>query len=380
MSGPKRGIWYIPYDPTPARLDDLSRFVTKQDAWLDRHAPFIKHNLGSNAFARAQAARDLVDEYIEAGDPDGGFDAYGDAWYLLNQLYREAMDAKRKRKQQERLRRQQQQQERYERLKRQQAAARLFAECKTVWQDSENQALLKRWTGRTELRNLTTALETLAACAPGQVQHKASAWQKRFEYILDTAVKRARQNSKQVQEWAPRVQGVIRDLGGLNITVLTNEEQTHFKAEKNQLQQTTEYALSNEVLEELHTAFDKLKNLETEYSTKIKTAQFQKATEIVRQALAKCGYSVASRTEADGSKILRASGFPLKSLSVEMNPDTDEMKLNVKGKEHCVEDIKSLQAELAGQGLVLTMTDWGMGKPQNIHKYSQQNISIGGAE
>ena len=87
MSGPKLGIWNFQYDPTPTRLDDLSRFVAKQDAWLGRHGSFIKRNLGSSAFERAQSARDLIDEYIDAGDPDSGFDAYGNAWSLFNQLY-----------------------------------------------------------------------------------------------------------------------------------------------------------------------------------------------------------------------------------------------------------------------------------------------------
>ena len=109
MSGPKRGTWYFSYDPTPARLNDLSYFATKQDAWLTRHRSFICRYLGNEAFVRAQAARNIIDDYIDEGNPDDGFDAYGDAWNLFNQLYREASRAKQleqQRKRQEQLKQQ----------------------------------------------------------------------------------------------------------------------------------------------------------------------------------------------------------------------------------------------------------------------------------
>ena len=390
MSGPKEGYWDFDYDPTPTRLADLSRFATKLDTWLNRHSSFIRYNLGDKALESARTARSLIEKHIKAGNPDKGFDAYGAAWVLLNRLYREAIDAKRKRQRQkhhEQLKRQQQQQERYEQLKRrqqrehrerlkqQQAATRLFSECKAVWQNSENQTLLKLWADQRELRNLAAALQAVAFGTPQQMQRKAQGWQQRFEHLLDAAAKRAEQNSKAVQEYAPRVQAEIQKLGELNLTVLTDDEQTHFRVKKDRLLQVIEDALSNEILEELASTFGDLRSLAEKYSTKVKTAQFQNAVKFVREALSRYGYSVTSRTEANGTRVLQASGFPLKSFLVEMNPNTNNMKLNVNGE--CKDSVQVLQAELAKNGMVLTMTDWGNAKPQSVHEHLQQNLRLG---
>ena len=394
MSGPKRGNWRFTYDPTPTRLVDLSCFVAKQDAWLQRHGSLIKCCLGNAAFAKAQAARDLIDKHIKMGNPDAGFDAYGNAWNLFNQLYRDAIDAKRKQQQQQRqeryeqLKQQQQHQEqlkqqerqRYcERLKQQQIATRLHAECKAAWQNHENQALLLQWIHPADCQQLASELQATGKEPAEQMKRKCLAWQESFEYILRLATKRASRNSKAVQARLPHLQATVKSAAQLNITVLTGEEQRRFTSERLSLQQAAEEALSTENLKELDSAICHLKELTENYRAKIKIAEFGKATKVVQNALSNCGLSVTLHYKPDGTAILQASGFPTKSVNVEMNPDNNEMKLNMGDKRACIKDVKSLQAELANRGMNLTMTDWGTGKPQNIYEHLQQNLTMGGA-
>ena len=372
MSGLKRGIWYIPYDPTPTRLADLEHFSTKQDAWLERHGPFVRRYLGKEAFATAQAARDLVDKYIKARNPDRGFDAYGRAWNLFNQLYRKAMNTK-----------QQQRRERQERLGRQRAVTRMLAECKAVWQDSENQKLLRRWADRSELQDLANAQETLSTGKPSQIQRKAQAWQKRFDKTLRAATEASQENTKAMQETLPKLEASLDTLGKLNVDGLDDDElKKHFWQEKERLHQQAHDAILKEDPSVLVLAINSLNQLATDYEPKVKMAQFQKATDAVGKALSNCGYSVTSRYEANGSIVLQATGFPFKSANVEMNPDTDEMKLNVSDEHgsHCVRDVKRLQAELTRQGLQLKMTDWSKGEPQSVHEHLGQNLTLGGAK
>jgi len=368
MSGPKRGSWRFVYDPTPTRLADLSGFVAKQDAWLKQNGSFIQSYLGNEALITAQAARDLVQKYIAAGDPDAGFDAYGEAWSLFNQLYRQAMETK------QRLRLQEQ-------LRQQQAAANILDEYKETWQAPENQTLLLRWVAASEHQRLAADLRSVSTGSFEQVQRKAQAWQRNFKQAIETATNRAAENSRVVKACIPALRTIIQTIGILNTTVLPDEDQKQFNALKTQLHQDAESALSKEDLNALQLQIGHLENLAAEYAPKIKAAQLRKASQIWRDALAKCGYAVSSRTEPGGAIILEATSFPLRSLNVQVSPDTDEVKLEVNGKhDHtcCVKDVQSLQAELARHGVELNMTDWGKGKPGIIEQQLSSKLSIGG--
>jgi len=373
MSGPKEAVWYFVYDPTPTRLADLEQFAAKQDAWLERNGSFIRRYLSNEVLTAALQARHRIDECIEIGDADEGFDAYGAAWQLFNELHQRAMEEKQKA---DYCRHQEQ-------LERQRTATRLLSECRSLWEDAENQVLLNRWIDRKELQRLSASLENTATGTAEQVQRNAAAWQKRFYQVLRKAAKASEENSKAVQNCVSRLQAAFETLGQLNIDVLTdNELKSHFWREKERLQQQADNAFQEEDLSVLVQSIESLNKLAVDYGQKVKMAQFQKAADTVRAALLKCGYSVSSRTETDGTTVLQATGFPFKSVDVKMNPNTDGMKLNVADEHggHCVKDVQSLQAELARQGLYVKMTDWGMGKPGSIEQQLANIISIGGAK
>jgi len=155
VSGPKRGTWHIPYDPTPARLDDLSEFAARQRTWLERHGGLVERFLGTQALAEARRAYQLVLACVEDGDPDAGFDAYGAAWALFNALHRDACEARRRRI--------------LEVQERQQRAAReVLAECTQVWAGEENQRLLSRWLEPVERARLESDLAA-AAAGPAEI-------------------------------------------------------------------------------------------------------------------------------------------------------------------------------------------------------------------
>ncbi|UCD29389.1 MAG: hypothetical protein JSV03_02585, partial [Planctomycetota bacterium] len=214
MSGPKRGSWRFSYDPTPEQLDDLSHFAAKQDAWLRRNGGFIRRYLGNEALERAQAARDVIDDCIAAGDPDDGFDAYGEAWDLFNQLRREATRAKHL--EQERRRRKQ--------LRQQRDAAKMLAECNAIWQDQDTQALLLRWARPREHKDMASALQALGNCPTHKVTHEAQAWRRRLEYLLNTANSRAQENAKAVAACVPQLRSAVQRLGELDLSVLGRGE------------------------------------------------------------------------------------------------------------------------------------------------------------
>lgn len=152
MSGPKRGTWRIVYDPTPQRLADLSGFAGKLDVWLERHGRFLEAELGTDALAQAHAARDQVYEQLDVGDPDQGFDDYGVAWAVFNELHDRAHKARREREHRQRLEQEQQQRaeqerqqrleqdrrqrlelERRQRLDQERAASALVDDCFAAW-------------------------------------------------------------------------------------------------------------------------------------------------------------------------------------------------------------------------------------------------------
>jgi hypothetical protein len=394
MSGPKRGTWRIYHDPTPARLADLEQFAANQDAWLARNGSFIERFLGREALERARSAYTRVLDCVDSGDPDSGFDRYGQAWEIFNELRRQATEAKQQahvqrqlREQQRRfaehqLRIQRQQREDQRRLAQQRAAAEALRECQEAWQDSESQALLRRWMDPSECHRLAAALEAAAVGSPEQVQEKSRAWQNSLRTVLAAANRRAAENARAIRECRPALSTARQLLDSLNISVLTDSQRNGFSRLKRQLQTQVDEALSAENLRELRLFIAQIRELAARYQPQIKAAELEKASQVWRDALTRCGYSVVSRTGPDGAVILQASSFPMKSLNVEVRPDTKEVRLDVNGKhDHagCVKDVQSLQAELARQGVQLTMTDWGTGKPGGVGRQLSQGLSIGGA-
>jgi hypothetical protein len=372
MSGPKEAVWYFAHDPTPTRLADLEHFAAKQDAWLERNGSFLRRYLGNEALTAAMDARHQIDECINMENPDAGFDAYGEAWRLFNELHQQA----REKKQQENYDRRQKQ------LERQQTVTRLLSECKTLWKDAENRALLNRWIERKKLQELAISLENMATGTLEQVQSKIAAWRKRFYQILQDATKASERNALAVQNCIPKLQAAFETLGKLNIDALGDSKlKDRFRLDKERLQQQAENALQEENLPVLVQSIESLKKLAADYGQKVKIAEFRKATEVVRAALSRCGSSVSLRAEPNGTMVLQATGFPFKSVNVKMNPDTDGMKLDVADKHggHCVKDVQSLQAELVQDGLHLKVTDWGSGKPGSVEQRLANNLSVGGA-
>jgi len=369
MSGPKRGTWRIAYDPVPGRLADLSDFATKQEAWLERQGAFLERYLGRQALAEAEQAHGLVLECLEDGDPDAGFDAFGAAWALFNALHRDAREARRRRilEAQERQRH---------------AASELLAACRQAWAEAEdeNQRLLSRWLEPGERACLASALNAAAAGSAEEVQNKSRAWQADFGRALDLAGRRAGENARAVRAAVPDLRSAVQALGGLNIPLLSEDEQKRFAGTKARLEQTAEAALAQEDLAGLRSTVRHIRNLAAEYEPRIRSAELRKAAEAWRAALVTCGYAVACREERDGTLVLEASGFPTRTVSVQVRPGTEEVLLNV-GRQHdhtrCVRDVQELQAELGRQGVALTMTDWGRGNPGSVLQHSDAGLSVG---
>jgi len=380
MSGPKRGTWRFVYDPTPTRLADLAQFAARQDVWLEQHGSFVGRYLGNEALARARAARDLVHHYITLGDPDAGFDAYGQAWALFNQLYRDAAEAQRRRRIEEQARVQQRRLE--DHAKAQRAAEAVAGQCRDAWESTENQALLQRWVDAPERQGLAAALTSIGMGLPREVQEKARVWQGRFAQALRQAGLRAEENARAVKACVPRLRVATRALDGLNAGVLPPEDRKRFDDLKDALRQTAESALAREDLPALRKVIRFMKDLHAEYEPRIKAAQLEKATEVWRAALVTCGYAVKLRTDRDGAVVLEASSFPMRSVNVRVRPDSEEVNLEVngaKGHAGCVRDVQSLQAELARQGVELKMTDWGSGNPGGVMQQQAARIAVGGA-
>jgi len=370
MSGPKRGTWRIFHDPTPTRLSDLSRFAARQDAWLERNGSFVERHLGGEALAEARAARDLVQQCIELGDPDGGFDAYGQCWSLFNQLYRDAAETQRRRRVEEQARTQH-------------VAEALVDQCRELWQAPENQALVQRWVEVDERYRLSETLTALGVGAAREVQAKARAWQNQFAQALRLAGQRAAENAKAVKACAPALRSATQAMDEVNADVLPRLDRRRFEDARARMRDETEDALTREDPQVLRGAVKRMKALVAEFEPKVRAAQLEKATEIWRSALARCGYGVALRTEPDGTMVIEASSFPMKSVNVRVRPDSEVVNLEVNGvRDHaaCVRDVQSLQAELARQGVALTMTDWGGGKPGGVTQRNDARVSAGGAQ
>ncbi len=365
MSGPKTAVWSFDYDPTPTRLADLERFAAKQDAWLRRHEDSIQFYLGDEILASARQARQLVDECISAEDPDSGFDAYGAAWSLFNQLHRRTKEAKR----------QEADRKDRDRPKEQQTVAKLVSDCQALWEDPDNHDLLLRWAEQRDIEGLASSLAAARAGEIHMVHDRITAWRRRFDQILSGARQASSKNSDAIQGHLPRLHAVIEDIGRLHIGII--DSSASFVREKDQLHQQADEAVQDEDLSGLEESIRRLEAFRDNYTEQIALAEFEKATANVRDALGACGYTVTSRTDENGVVVLRASGFPCRSVDVELRPGSEEMCLNV-DSEVCVKDVRSLQAELARQGMQLSVVDWGRGDSHGLCSDLQRNTVVGG--
>jgi hypothetical protein len=367
MSGPKRATWSFTYDPTSRRIQDLEFYAATQEDWLQRHGEFIRRYLGEEAWTAALNALGAVDECITAQDPDSGFDAYGDAWNLLNELHTQAREAKR----------QHQEAKREARRRQRQAAQTLIAECQAIWDDHDNQDLLHRWTGPTTVEGLRNSLCALTGGDPTTIQQRARQWRRRWDTAVAKAEKIAAINDIAFRDCLPKFRAALEDIQRLNTQILSDGES--FELDRKRLQQEADLAIREKDVATLTACAKGLRALHEAQLGKIKAAEFKKATDKVRAALAACGYSVESREDKDGAVVLRASAFPMKLVNVQMAPARDEMRLDVKDQHgtHCVQDIRSLQAELARHGMELAITDWGKGSPQSARCCVEQNAHAG---
>jgi hypothetical protein len=366
MSGPKTATYSFRYDSTPTRIQDLESFTNEQEAWLKRNGGFIQRYLGEKALTEAQDALAYVDECITNQDPDAGFDAYGDAWSLFHELHDQAKEAKRR----------QQDAKRQAWLQEQQAAEGLVSQCDALWDDQDSRDFLYRWVRRETVDRLQASLDDLSNGKPFVIQKKARQWQRAWDEALSQAEQAAQENAKVLREHLPKLRAALESLQKLNARILPDA--ARFERERKELQHCVEEALRDEDGSRLQSCVRSLLRLRDVYAEKIRAAEFQKATETVRDALAACGYSVEFRRDKDGTVVLEASGFPMKLVNVQMKPTHKEMKLHVEDEHgsHCVQDIQSLQAELARHDMELSITDWGKGNPQGLCTSVEQNTVV----
>jgi len=364
MSGPKRAQWYFVHDPIPTRLADLSAFSGKLDAWLGRHSAFIKQNLGEAAVARAVAAIAQVQRCIDVRAPDAGFDAYGNAWRVLKRLQQDAGAAKRRRAGGQRRRAKQ--------------AISLVAKCRRAWDCEENRQLLRRWADPGDYLRLGNRLDALRRDAgPGAAQ-TARRWLADLKRTVRLATARAEENSRAVRACLPGLHTALQKLGELNAGVLDVSDRDQLVASRTQLRQAAQAAVAAEDLSGLRSAIRGLDGVATAYRPRVKAAELKKAAEVWKQVLSGSGYSVDTRVESDGTVVLKAASFPMRSVEVQMSSKTNEVQVNVDGSPNCVQDVKALQAQLARQGMQVQVTDWGKGGPQHAHQRLSAGLSTGG--
>jgi hypothetical protein len=233
-----------------------------------------------------------------------------------------------------------------------------------------------------EHHQLAAGVASISVGSPREMQEKARAWHDRFAQALRLAGQRAEENARAVRACVPRLRAATQALDGLNTVVLPAEDRKRFDDLRGALRETAEGALAREDLPSIQKAVRSMASLHADYEPRIKAAELKKATEVWRSALANCGYGVTLRAEPDGTMVIEASSFPMKSVNVRVRPDSEEVNLEVNGtRDHaaCVRDVRSLQAELARQGVVLNMTDWGSGNPGGVMQQQAAQIAVGGA-
>ena len=391
MSGPKRARWFLVYDPTPKRLTDLARFALKLDRWLGNHQEFVGEQLGEDAVGELFSARDAVGDCIEARNADAGFDAYGRAWATFNELHRRASQERRRRQAERReqelreMRRREMEARRREDAARKQreagrrqkeAARKLVEQCRAAWKADGH--TLRDWGRQGDHERASGAVSALSRMAPGRAIREARSWLEGFHRMVSAAERRERDNAEAVAAILPGLHERLQELGSLNAGVLTQQQQEDLDRQKAAFVDEADRLQEAQALGALQDLATSVAEYLAKFVGLVKEAEFRKAAEAWKDALGKSGYSVNARTEPDGTVVLEASSFPMKSVRVRMTAESQEAELNVDGSSKCVQDVKSLQAELANRGLELTVTDWGKGEPQQMYHQVAQTISAGG--
>ena len=242
--------------------------------------------------------------------------------------------------------------------------------------------LVQRWVDVPGRYQLAETLASVGAGGVREVQEKARVWQSRFAQALRQAGQRAAENARAVKTCVPALRSTSQAMDEVNADVLPRPERRRFEDARARLRDEAEEAMTREDLQVLQNATAGMKALVAEYEPKIRAAQLKKAAEVWQSALTNCGYGVALRTEADGTVVIEASSFPMKSVNVRVRPDSEEVNLEVNGaRDHttCVIAVQSLQAELSRQGVELKMTDWGSGNPGGVMQQQAAQIAVGGA-
>lgn len=357
MSGPKEGLWWFLHDPAEQRLADLEEYCARLDEWLARQRPFLRQHLGERGVREAERARRAVEECIENGDPDGGFDSYGDCWATFNALWRSAAQARSVERQ--RLAR--------ERQERQTQAAAILRECVAAWRDEDSRSLLERWGDRKQREAFQVSLAELRAAGPERVIARGHAWLDKHERLIATAEAAAAENSRQVQGFAPTLAASLRAMSEPDLSFLAREESGALSARRDALGKQSQDALGCEDMTRLlslHREIDEFTKLSL---AKVRAAQAARAAGVWQDALAKLGYTVRVRRDPDtGTSVVEARAFPRRSVKVEFSGDTDKARLNVNGEydsTQCVGDMQAIQAALAELGMGFKVTNWGRARP-----------------
>lgn len=381
MSGPKRGTWRLTrvnrrstYESTQKQLADLTRFRKKLDNWLTCQAPFLREHLGEEAVSKGQEAIDRVSAYIKDGSPNSGFGAYGRAWRSFNELWREAARARdRKRCEHRRCQREQRQQ-----LEARAAAA--LQACRTSWDDHEHRKLLARWAPTQQVNSLAQELSSLERGKPQSRLENTEAWQRRFEQLLDAAKQQSAENTERVASLLPRLHDGFDKLSLCDVSCLSEDRQMAISASTEVLQREARAATDAEEAGRIDDLCRRVEGLRAEAEGENRTAQLRLVADRWHGVLAGLGYSVVPVKERPGGTlVLEASSFPMRSVSIALQPGSDEVHLNVNGAHdsvQCVKDMTAIQEALAQQGIEFTMTDWGRGRP-DTRVVRQQHEQVG---
>jgi len=364
MSGRKRGrisFAYVDYyDPTPVRIADLRKFSAKLGRWLARHYEFLECNLGKKSAEEARAAYKAVLELIDLDLPDEGFDAYGRAWEICNELWRAAAQRREER-------RRALAEKRVRQAREKEQADALIAECSDAWSDPEIRRLLKRWAPEGGVETLVHEIGSLSQGRPEEIVNKATAWLEKFRQILLGARNKAEANAERAAGLLTHVSTALSTLHDLDLSALEPAERALAEHEISKLRARADVALTDENIAHLQELPGAIQALRADLSEKIEVNRVNRATEAWKAALQELGYTVQVRSEEEsGTAVIQASSFPMSSLVATFQPGSHEITLQVNGEHdttQCIHDIDSIQKALAKRGMQLEMTDWGRAEP-----------------
>lgn len=364
MSGPKRGRYYIYYDPTPRRLADLRSFFGRLDRWLERNAGFLRRHLGEGAVAEAQEARDRVRSFLAQGDPDGGFDAYGSAWATFNRLWSEAKEA---RDVDRLLREQRRRQERERRRQEVEVqAAEAIEECRALWADPGNQELLSHWIPARKRESLQAALQSLVSTPPRRALERSVAWRRQFQKLLDSASRAAKADAERLAQLLPVARQDLVALADLNLEVLPEGERERVAEERAGLVQSLDKAMAGGPSATVEALHQRIQIFLSETQAALHEAQRRWEAQQWRDALAEAGFAVKERPDADGKVVLEAHAFPTKKVTVRLVEGSDEVLFHVspeRDPKACIGIVAAIRRALAKRGIGLEMTDMGRANP-----------------